>query len=71
VAAFRSPWSGRGFGCDLRHDSPSDEPILQPTLILCGAHDRAVPPGHAARLAALARHQELVEVDAESHFIWL
>ena len=50
--------------------SPSDAPILQPTLILRGAHDRAVSPGHASRLAALAPHHERVEVDAESHFIW-
>ena len=49
---------------------PSDAPIPQPTLILRGAHDRPVPPAHAARLAALAPHHELVEVDAESHFIW-
>ncbi|MFL5684417.1 MAG: hypothetical protein ACJ77D_00005, partial [Chloroflexota bacterium] len=70
LAAFRSLRSGRGFVCDLSHDSPSEAPILQPTLILRGAHDRAVPPAHAARLAALAPDHELVEVDAESHFIW-
>ena len=70
VAAFRSLWSGRGFVCDLSHDSPSEAPIIQPTLILRGAHDRAVPPAHAARLAALAPNHKLVEVDAESHFIW-
>jgi pimeloyl-ACP methyl ester carboxylesterase len=70
LAAFRSLWSGRGFACDLGHDSPSDAPIVQPTLILRGAHDRAVPRAHAARLAALATRHELVEVDAESHFIW-
>ena len=70
LAAFGSLWSGRGFACDLSHDSPSNAPILQSTLILRGAHDRAVPPGHAARLATLAPHHELVEVDAESHFIW-
>lgn len=70
LAAFRSLWSGRGFACDLGHDSPSDAQILQPTLILRGAHDRPVPPAHAARLAALAPHHEFVEVDAESHFIW-
>jgi pimeloyl-ACP methyl ester carboxylesterase len=70
LAAFGSLRSGHGFACDLTHDSPSEAPILQPTLILRGAHDRAVPPGHAARLAALAAHHDLVEVDAESHFIW-
>jgi pimeloyl-ACP methyl ester carboxylesterase len=70
LAAYRSLWSGRGFACDLIHDSPSDAPILRPTLILRGAHDRAVPPIHAARLAALAPQHELIEVDAESHFIW-
>ena len=70
LAAFRSLWSGRGFVCDLGHDSPSAAPITQPTLILRGAHDRPVPPAHATRLAALAPDHELVEVDAESHFIW-
>ena len=70
LAAFRSLWSGRGFVCDLTHDSPSDAPITQPTLILRGLYDRPVPPAHAARLAALASDHELVEVDAESHFIW-
>ena len=70
VSAFASLWSGRGFVCDLSHDSPSEAPIIQPTLILRGAHDRAVPPAHAARLAALAPNHKLVEVDAESHFIW-
>ena len=70
LAAFRSLWSGRGFACDLTHDSPSDAPIHQPTLILRGMHDRPVPPEHAPRLAALAPRLELVEVDAESHFIW-
>ena len=70
VAVFRSLWSGRGFVCDLTHDSPSEAPILERTLIIRGAHDRAVPPGHAERLAQLAPNHELVEVDAESHFIW-
>jgi pimeloyl-ACP methyl ester carboxylesterase len=70
LAAFRSLWSGRGFACDLTHESPSDAPIPQQALILRGAHDRSVPHAHAARLAALAPHHELVEVDAESHFIW-
>ena len=70
LAAFRSLWSGRGFACDLTHDSPSEEPIVQPTLILRGAHDKPVPPAHAARLATLAPNHDLVEVDAESHFIW-
>ena len=58
LAAFRSLWSGRGFTCDLTHDSPSEAPILQPTLILRGAHDRPVPPAHAARLAALAQNHD-------------
>jgi pimeloyl-ACP methyl ester carboxylesterase len=70
LAALRSLWSGHGFACDLSHDSPSDAPIRQPTLILRGAHDRAVPSAHATRIAALAPDHELVEVDAESHFIW-
>jgi pimeloyl-ACP methyl ester carboxylesterase len=70
VAALASLSSGTGFLCDLTHDSPSPAPIGQPTLILHGAHDRAVRPAHADRLAALAKLHERVEIDAESHFIW-
>jgi pimeloyl-ACP methyl ester carboxylesterase len=67
---FRSLWSGRGFACDLGHDSPSPAPILQPTLVLFGAHDPSVPPEHSARLTALAPDHQRAEIDAESHFIW-
>ncbi len=34
LAAIRSLWSGRGLVCDLGHDSPSEAPIIEPTLIL-------------------------------------
>jgi pimeloyl-ACP methyl ester carboxylesterase len=70
VAVFRSLWSGRGFACDLGHDSPSLAPIPQPTLVLFGAHDPSVPPEHAARLVRLAPDHQRAEVDAESHLIW-
>jgi pimeloyl-ACP methyl ester carboxylesterase len=70
VEAYRSLWSGRGFVCDLGHTSPADDPIEQPVLIVRGTNDPAVPAAHAARLAALCRSHEVLEVDAESHFIW-
>jgi pimeloyl-ACP methyl ester carboxylesterase len=67
---YQSLWSGRGFACDLRHESPADDPIEQPALIIRGLNDSSVPAEHAARLAALCHSHELLEVDAESHFIW-
>jgi pimeloyl-ACP methyl ester carboxylesterase len=70
VAAYRSLWSGRGFVCDLDHDSPSTLPLKQPALILSGAHDPSVPAAHADRLARLCPDHERVEVEAETHFIW-
>jgi pimeloyl-ACP methyl ester carboxylesterase len=70
LEAFRSLWSGRGFLCDLEHDSPSDEPISQPALIMRGTNDPSVPRAHAARLEALCRRHETLELDAETHFIW-
>jgi len=67
---YRSLWSGRGFVQDLTHVSPSDDPIEQPALISRGTNDSSVPAEHAVRLAGLCRSHELLEVDAESHFIW-
>jgi pimeloyl-ACP methyl ester carboxylesterase len=67
---YGSLWSGKGFVCDLEHTSPGDDPIQQPALIIRGTNDSSVPAEHAARLAALCRSHELLEVDAESHFIW-
>jgi pimeloyl-ACP methyl ester carboxylesterase len=68
--AYRSLWSGRGFRCDLEHDSSSTLPLSQPALILSGAHDRSVPSAHVDRLARLCLDHERVEVEAETHFIW-
>jgi pimeloyl-ACP methyl ester carboxylesterase len=68
--AYRSLWSGRGFWCDLGHDSPSTLPLSQPALILSGAHDRSVSSANVDRLARLCPDHERVEVDAETHFIW-
>jgi pimeloyl-ACP methyl ester carboxylesterase len=70
VEVYRSLWSGRGFQCDLQHASPSNEPIDQPALIMRSTNDRSVPRTHAARLQALCRDHEVLDLDAESHFIW-
>jgi len=67
---YRSLWSGRGFVLDLQHVSPGDDPIEQPALIIRSTNDSSVPAEHAARLAALCRSRESLDVDAESHFIW-
>jgi pimeloyl-ACP methyl ester carboxylesterase len=71
VEVYRSLWSGRGFRCDLGHTSSSDEPIARPALIMRGVHDPSVPAAHAARLHALFAENECIELDAESHLIWL
>jgi len=70
LAAYRSLWSGQGFLCDLKHDSPSNLPLRQPALILSGAYDPSVPSAHVDRLARLCSDHERVEVEAETHFIW-
>jgi pimeloyl-ACP methyl ester carboxylesterase len=70
LETYKSLWSGHGFVLDLNHVSPGDDPIEQPALIIRGTNDSSVPAEHAARLAALCRSHELLEVDAESHFIW-
>ena len=70
LEVYRSLWSGQGFLCDLEHASPSDEPIDQPALIMRGTNDPSVPGAHAARLEALFRHHETLELDAETHLIW-
>jgi pimeloyl-ACP methyl ester carboxylesterase len=65
VAAYRSLWSGRGFVCDLEHDSPSTLPLRQQALILSGAHDPSVRSAHVDRLAMLCPDHERIEVEAE------
>ena len=70
LAAYRSLWSGRGFVCDLEHDSPSTLPLGQPALILSGAFDRSVQSAHSDRLARLFPDHERVVVESETHFIW-
>jgi pimeloyl-ACP methyl ester carboxylesterase len=70
LTAYRSLWSGRGFVCDLEHDSPSTLPLGQPALILSGENDRSVPSVHGDRLASLFPDHERVVVEAETHFIW-
>lgn len=70
LAAYRSLWSGEGFRCDLRHESPSTLPLRQPALILSSPYDRSVPPVHADRLAVLCSDHDRVDVEAETHFIW-
>ena len=71
VALFRSLRSGDGFLCDLGHSSAAVTKLSQPVLILRGRHDRSVPMAHVQRLMALCPDHRYVEVDAETHFIWL
>jgi len=73
VALFARMRSGRGFLNDLRAtpDATAAAEVGQPTLVIATRKDGAVPFAHARSLVAAIRHAELVESQAESHFIWL
>ena len=66
-----SLWSGRGFRLDLDHSVEPTPALQQPVLILNGKNDPSVPPSHAERLEAICANADRVEVDAETHFIWI
>jgi len=71
ITVFASLRSAEGFICDLEHASAAETPLSQPTLILHGRHDRSIPVEHVRRLQALCPDHEVVELDADTHFIWV
>lgn len=63
--------SGEGFLLDLEHTAERIDDIAAPALVLFSSHDASVPPAHALRAARELPHCELVEVQADSHLIWI
>lgn len=71
VALLSRMRSGRGFLNDLRAIPEAMAGVGQPTLVIATRHDGGVPFTHAQALTAAIGHAELVESQADSHFIWL
>lgn len=62
--------SGSGFVADLRSVPDTAHEVAQPTLVIAARKDGAVPLRHAAAIVAAIRHAELVESQADTHFVW-
>lgn len=71
VALFSRMRSGSGFLNDLRPVPDVTPAVRQPVLVIATRKDGAVPFAHAESLAAAIASAELVESQADSHFIWL
>jgi pimeloyl-ACP methyl ester carboxylesterase len=71
LALFATMRSGRGFLHDLRPTPDFTADVDQPTLVIATRNDRGVPFAHSESLAAAITHAELVESQADSHFVWL
>jgi len=69
IAVLASLHSAGGFRCDLDHTSEATAPLTQPALILRGRHDRSIPIEHARRLKTLCSNREVVDLEADTHFI--
>ncbi|MGH8999583.1 MAG: alpha/beta fold hydrolase [Acidimicrobiia bacterium] len=62
--------SGQGFLNDLRPTPDVTAAVAQPALVIATRKDGGVPFTHAESLAATIRHAQLVESQADTHFIW-
>jgi pimeloyl-ACP methyl ester carboxylesterase len=71
LALFATMRSGRGFLNDLRPTPELTADVGQPTLVIATRNDRGVPFAHGQSLAGAITHAELVESQADSHFVWL
>jgi pimeloyl-ACP methyl ester carboxylesterase len=70
LALFSGMRSEHGFLNDLRGGPALMQEITQPTLIIASRYDGSVPLAHAESLAVGIPHAELVQSEADSHFIW-
>ena len=70
IELFARMRSGPGFLNDLRRSPELAAEVTQPTLIIATRNDGQVPYRHAEALAAAIPHSELVEGQADTHFVW-
>jgi pimeloyl-ACP methyl ester carboxylesterase len=70
IELFARMRSGSGFLNDLRGSPDVAADVTQPTLIIATPNDGQVPYLHAQALAAAIPHAELVEGQADTHFVW-
>lgn len=71
IELFSRMRSGRGFRNDLAVVRDDLAEVAQPTLVIASRNDGSVPFAHAEALAAMLPHGDLLESNADSHFIWL
>jgi pimeloyl-ACP methyl ester carboxylesterase len=67
---FRSMRSGHGFLNDLRPSPDVSRDVRQPALVIATRKDGAVPFAQAESLVAGLCRADLIESQADSHFIW-
>ncbi|MGI5181376.1 alpha/beta fold hydrolase [Dactylosporangium sp. CA-152071] len=70
IDLFTRMRSGHGFVNDLRPSLDLTGDVSQPALVIATRNDGAVPFAHAEALTRSITHAELVESDADSHFVW-
>ncbi|RWZ55259.1 alpha/beta hydrolase [Halobacillus fulvus] len=63
--------SGKGFGVDLNHQVTDMDKIEAPVLGLYSQKDKSVQYTHALLLKSKVPTCEIMEVDADSHLIWI
>lgn len=71
IALFSHLRSGSGFRNDLRPSPDVTADVGQPTVVIATRRDGAVPFAHAQSLITAIRRAELVESQADSHFMEL
>jgi pimeloyl-ACP methyl ester carboxylesterase len=70
IALFGLMRSGQGFLADMLPVPDCAGKVTQPTLVIASRSDRSVPFAHAESLVAAMPRAELVESQADGHFIW-
>ncbi|MGI8334326.1 alpha/beta fold hydrolase [Actinomadura scrupuli] len=70
VTLFSHMRSGRGFLNDLKSTPDVTSQVTQPTLVIAGRRDAAVPFAHAQSLAGGIPHAELLAAESAGHLIW-
>jgi pimeloyl-ACP methyl ester carboxylesterase len=68
---FKRMRSGRGFLNDLRPTPDATAAVVQPTLVIATRKDGGVPFAQTQSLVNAICNADVVESQADSHFIWL